>query len=388
MNYAYSYLQTAVTIIQKYNGGIPLHHYLKQYFSQHKQHGSKDRKYIRQLCYNYYRLGHSLANNTIEQRMQAALFLCNEYDELWATLLPNHWLSTWKGNMQERIAFLHKEINFSLPSVFPFKQVLSTSIELEALAESYLVQPLLFIRIRPGKETSILHLLKKENLAFDLCGINCMALPPSTPIHQYLHIDKEAVIQDASSQKVAGLMKLVQPPPANVWDSCAGSGGKSLLAFDLWNHIHLTVSDKRKSILTNLQKRFSEAGIKNYEMLQIDLSKPAKRLTSSFELIICDAPCTGSGTWSRTPEQLYFFKENTINSYAQLQHNILRNTLPHVKNKGYFLYITCSVFKKENEEAVNYIQSVGKFKLIAREYIKGFQQRSDTLFAALFQKQL
>jgi 16S rRNA (cytosine967-C5)-methyltransferase len=387
MNYAHSYLQTAVSIIQKYNGTIPLHHYLKQYFSQHKQHGSKDRKHIKQLCYNYYRLGHSLNTSTVAQRLQAALFLCNEYNELWATTLPNHWLPVWNSNLQERIAFLHEEINFSLSSVFPFQKALSPFIEFEALAESFLIQPLLFIRIRPGKEISTLHLLKKENLRFEICGTNCIALPPSTLIHQYLHINKDVVIQDISSQKVASVMKLIQPPPATVWDGCAGSGGKSLLAFDLWNHIQLTVSDKRKSILSNLQKRFYEAGIQNYKMLQIDLSRPAKQLTSSFELIICDAPCSGSGTWSRTPEQLYFFKENLINTYARLQRNILKNALPHVKDKGYFLYITCSVFKQENEEAVNYIQSIGKFKIIIMEYMKGFKQRSDTLFVALLQKQ-
>jgi 16S rRNA (cytosine967-C5)-methyltransferase len=54
---------------------------------------------------------------------------------------------------------------------------------------------------------------------------------------------------------------------------------------------------------------------------------------SNFELIICDAPCTGSGTWSRTPEQLYFFDEKKIEQYALLQKKIVSTIIPRLKER-------------------------------------------------------
>ena len=57
-----SYFNTAIKIIQLYDGAIPLSHFLKQYFSENKKHGSKDRKIITHACYNFYRLGFALKN--------------------------------------------------------------------------------------------------------------------------------------------------------------------------------------------------------------------------------------------------------------------------------------------------------------------------------------
>jgi 16S rRNA (cytosine967-C5)-methyltransferase len=55
-----------------------------------------------------------------------------------------------------------------------------------------------------------------------------------------------------------------------------------------------------------------------------------------------------------------------------------------VKKNGCFLYITCSVFEKENEEVVSFIQNNLPLQLIAREYLKGYDEKADTLFVALF----
>ena len=95
-------------------------------------------------------------------------------------------------------------------------------------------------------------------------------------------------------------------------------------------------------------------------------------------------PCSGSGTWSRTPEQLYFFEESKIAYYANLQKKIISNAVKALKPGSVLLYITCSVFTEENEDAVNFIQEQLHLKLVSANYFKGYQQRADTLFAALF----
>ena len=105
-------------------------------------------------------------------------------------------------------------------------------------------------------------------------------------------------------------------------------------------------------------------------------------------MIIADVPCTGSGTWSRTPEQLYFFNHQTIERFSDLQKRILSNVIPFLKSEGYLLYITCSVFKKENEEIAGFIKEKLLLELIRSEVLKGYDKKADTMYAALFKKAL
>ncbi len=101
-------------------------------------------------------------------------------------------------------------------------------------------------------------------------------------------------------------------------------------------------------------------------------------------MIIADVPCTGSGTWARTPEQLLYFRKEQIEKYTSLQKKILQNVIPHLKKGGHLLYVTCSVFKKENEEIVTFIQEELHLTLINMEILKGYEMKADTMFAALF----
>ena len=159
------------------------------------------------------------------------------------------------------------------------------------------------------------------------------------------------------------------------------------MAKDMLGDIDLTVSDVRESILINLKKRFVEAGIKNYSSKVIDLShSPFTTHYSPFDLIIADVPCSGSGTWGRTPEQLSFFQSTAIETYSDLQKKIVSNTVMQLKQGGYFLYITCSVFSKENELNVEWMQEELKLQLVKQEVIKGYAAKADTMFAALLKR--
>jgi 16S rRNA (cytosine967-C5)-methyltransferase len=205
-------------------------------------------------------------------------------------------------------------------------------------------------------------------------------------VDRLVELDKEAVVQDYNSQRVLDFPHLREMPAEPlVWDCCAASGGKSILAYDTLPAIRLTVSDIRESILQNLEKRFRAAGITHYNRFVIDLSVPdPKPRKPVFDLILCDAPCTGSGTWSRTPEQMYFFKKEKLSHYAKLQMTIVANAAKSLKPGGYFLYITCSVFKMENEGVVDFIREHLPLQLLSATYFTGFDKKADTLFAALF----
>ncbi|HEX4878112.1 MAG TPA: Fmu (Sun) domain protein, partial [Chitinophagaceae bacterium] len=158
---------------------------------------------------------------------------------------------------------------------------------------------------------------------------------------------------------------------------------------DMLGDIDLTVSDVRESILANLKKRFATAGIKKYKCFIADLTKDdAIAQQIKFDLVIADVPCSGSGTWSRTPEQLFYFDETKIEQYAALQKKILSNVIPAVRPGGFLLYITCSVFAKENEDVIDFITQQTGLVLVKSVLLKGYEMKADTMFAALLQKTL
>ncbi len=383
----FAHLNTAVQVINQYKGQQPFGIFIKDFFRQDKKYGSRDRKSISHLCYCYFRLGKSYPLLPVEERIVAGLFLCS--------VTPNEMLAQLKPawNDKATLPVEEKALEFlpSALSIFPWKDALSTGVDHEAFSTSFLVQPQLFLRIRPGKEKIVKQKLDAAGLSYAMPAPHCIALPNASKIDEVILLNKEGVIQDYSSQRVGELLQpgLLPPVPGmRVWDCCAASGGKSILAWDVLGAIDLTVSDIRDSIIANLKKRFTAAGITKYRSFVADLSNPqaSLQLFAAPQLIIADVPCSGSGTWSRTPEQLYYFDKAAIGRYSSLQQKIVRRVLEKLAPGGHFLYITCSVFREENEEVVNFMQQQFGLSIVKMELLSGYDQQADTMFAALLKK--
>lgn len=101
-----------------------------------------------------------------------------------------------------------------------------------------------------------------------------------------------------------------------------------------------------------------------------------------FDVIIADVPCSGSGTWGREPENLYFFTREKLENYTQKQFNIASNTLKFLKTGGMFYYITCSVFEEENFGIINKLSQETSIEILNYEYINGYKLRADNMFVA------
>ena len=414
----FSHLNTATQLIQQYRGEEPLPHFLKGFFGAHKKFGSKDRKRISHLCYVFYRVCRGFSYEIplqraedIQQVIVAGLFLCEyESDDLLAAMKPT-WNQMISAGTREKVVVINQDLSpghFRIEDIFPATNELSPAIDKVELNLSHLVQPDLFIRVRPGYTDVVHQKLTKANVPYQVLSGSAVRLPNGLRIDDVIDLDREAVVQDLSSQRVGEFLfdylgdAGVHPGElAKVWDCCAASGGKSILAKDVLTNVDLTISDVRESILVNLKKRFQKAGIFNYNSFTADLShtasrrpapKPANRgdlilsRNSPFDLIVADLPCTGSGTWSRSPEQLYFFLHDKIEEYSQLQKNILMNILPHLKETGKLLYITCSVFRKENEAIIDFLVDTFRLKVERMELLKGYDKKADTMFAALLSR--
>jgi 16S rRNA (cytosine967-C5)-methyltransferase len=387
IKYALQYLQSATTILQQYDGSMPLQHFLKSFFSADKKFGSKDRRNISHLCYSYFRLGHAGKHLAVKDRIAIVLFV-SKADE-WQQLFPADWIEQLNLDTPARLELVKKTFDIHAEDIFPFYQ-LSAGIMQAEFAWSHIHQPKLFIRIRSGKEAYARKHLMAANIEFEEVSEHAFAFKNNTKVDEVLKINEDYVVQDINSQRVGEFMQLAKRPYyMKVWDCCAASGGKSILAHDVLKDIQLTVTDVRASIINNLKNRLQQAQVKNYTSFVADVANQtalaATLKNEQFDLVICDAPCSGSGTWGRTPEQLYYFNEEKINTYATIQQQVAMNAIGYVKQGGYLLYITCSVFRQENEDVVNNLQQRFNLRLIQMHVLQGYGMQADTMFAALLQ---
>ncbi len=393
-----SYLNSAKKIIELYSGQEPLTNFLKKFFAANKKYGSKDRKHIAAICYSYFRLGKAAAEETIEEDILRGLFLSEQsFNEIIHFFKPD-WDEFIGKPVKEKTAF----INFPVKKIFPFKNELTAAVSHMEFCESFLKQPKLFLRVRPHKKNIVIQKLQKAKIPLALIDDECIALANSTKLDDIIDADTEVVIQDYNSQQVFNFLQnfSIDKPVITAWDCCAASGGKSILLFDiLKRHVELTVSDIRLPILLNLHQRFNKAGIKNYNYFIGDLNTPGfkfpiliskgvqgKLPIHNYQMIVCDVPCTGSGTWGRTPENLFYFESEIIDDYVQRQKQIVSNVIPFLKEEGLLFYITCSVFKKENEDVALFIKEKFQMQLLHMELLKGYDKKADSMFVAVFTK--
>jgi 16S rRNA (cytosine967-C5)-methyltransferase len=389
MNRYERYLRLSDDIIASYNGSEPFASFIKKYFAANKQLGSRDRKQISQCCFAYFRTGHLLDGLEVSRRILSALFLCsNDNHEMIAQLYPE-WLPHIHLPVKDKCRFLG--IDWSKEKIFPWLKYLSDEVEADSFIISHLSQPDLFLRIRNKSLHKVTAQLDAAELKYSIVGDSTIRLPNGAKVDEVLSINKDVIIQDYSSQQIADLFKHLpfkQSASFKVWDACAASGGKAILLKDFFPNALLTVSDIRQSILVNLDKRFKEAALSYEQAFVTDLSKaiPDALSSESFDLIMADIPCTGSGTWSRTPEWLRYFEEKQIAEYAALQFRIIKNIVPLLKKGGYLLYATCSVFKEENEAQIARLLEDFNLSLIASGMIRGYTHKADTMYGALLQK--
>ncbi|MBO9154933.1 RsmB/NOP family class I SAM-dependent RNA methyltransferase [Chitinophaga sp. GCM10012297] len=372
-----NYMNAAEEIVAAYDGSLPLHHFLKNFFKARPHMGSRDRRRVQQLVYQYYRLGKWQPQLDVRERMLLGTFLCETSPDALLGFFKPEWNERITGTVIDKLVFLN--LRWDAASAFPFVSHLSEGIDPEAFTLSYLQQPRLFIRARPGKKAAILRLLEDAGVAHETTG-DAIALANGIKIEELLPDKRAYEVQDLSSQETGHRFR--PQPKERWWDCCAASGGKSILLHDQQPSIGLTVSDVRASILENLHKRFAEAGIKQYDARVLDLTKPVTGFRP-FKGIILDAPCSGSGTWGRSPEHLFYFTEDRITEYAALQKKIAKHVTPLLEPGGRLVYITCSVFKEENEDAVTFLQNECGLEIEESGVIKGYDREADTMFVAV-----
>ena len=159
-------------------------------------------------------------------------------------------------------------------------------------------------------------------------------------------------IQDEGSQLLALLVGA--GPEMRVVDWCAGAGGKTLaLAMTMENRGHLVACDVSAPRLEGAVRRLRRAGVQNSERhLVIPGDKWAKRRAGTFDRVLVDAPCTGTGTWRRNPDARLRLRAQDLAELVPKQAAILDAAARLAKVGGRLVYATCSLLPEENEDQV------------------------------------
>src|SRR5262249_23399993 len=162
-------------------------------------------------------------------------------------------------------------------------------------------------------------------------------------------------VQDEGSQ-LAALLSGAKPGD-QVIDLCAGAGGKTLALAALLKkkgQIYATDIDKRR--LAPIHKRLERAGARNVQVHtphgKGDLQDLLADRQNSADLVLIDAPCTGTGTWRRNPDAKWRTRPGALEVRMKEQAAVLDHAAPLVKPGGRIAYVTCSVLAEENGDQV------------------------------------
>jgi 16S rRNA (cytosine967-C5)-methyltransferase len=159
-------------------------------------------------------------------------------------------------------------------------------------------------------------------------------------------------IQDEGSQ-LAALLSGAKPGQ-NVIDLCAGGGGKTLaLAAMMANEGQIFATDSDIRRLAPIHDRLARAGVTIVEVRTPRAKADAMMdLNGTADLVLVDAPCTGSGTWRRNPDAKWRLRPGSLSPRVTDQATVLDRALALARPGGRIVYITCSVLPQENDEAI------------------------------------
>jgi 16S rRNA (cytosine967-C5)-methyltransferase len=165
-----------------------------------------------------------------------------------------------------------------------------------------------------------------------------------------LLVEGQVAVQDAGSQAVAALVGA--EPGMTVVDLCAGAGGKTLaLAADMAGEGRIVACDTDRRRLRELGPRARLAGAAAMiEERLLDPGKEAERLldlAGAADRVLVDAPCSGTGTWRRTPDLRWRLDPARLGRLTALQGRLLKVAAPLVRPGGRLVYAVCSVLEEE-----------------------------------------
>jgi 16S rRNA (cytosine967-C5)-methyltransferase len=376
--------QTAIELLDELPTDRPADLYLSRYFRSHRYIGAKDRRAIAQLVYDVLRRRAQLdwwvangdaAPSDNRQRVIAALALIDHWD---ADAIAGAFdggryrpqpLSDHEAAVVGRIGAngagldapgQSDDVRSNYPTWLQAELQASIGGELGREMGALLEPAPLDLRVNrlKGSRDRALGLLAEEGVEtaptpYSPDGLRLSkrrTLPTLKAFNEGL-----IEVQDEGSQLAALLVDA--RPGQLVADYCAGGGGKTLaMAATMRNQGRIIACDTDERRLAAIGPRLARAGVTIAEGALLDEDGQGEGLeANSFDRVLVDAPCSGTGAWRRNPDAKWRFTEPDLAAEIARQREILAVAadLPK-KAGGRLVYVTCSILRSENEAQIKW----------------------------------
>lgn len=203
------------------------------------------------------------------------------------------------------------------------------------------------LRLNKGSRARVIEQLQGEGLYFVPTPYSPIGIRSAERVNLNNCVAyKEGVIevQDEASQLAAILADV--RPEHKIIDYCCGAGGKSLtMAFLMNRQGKIQIHDINRSRLEAVKERAVRLDVKNLEIIE----EVGDR---DYDRFVIDAPCSGTGTWRRSPDAKYRLTPETLKELNKTQAALLEKAFNHIRRGGRVVYITCSILRDENEDII------------------------------------
>ncbi|NLK85383.1 MAG: 16S rRNA (cytosine(967)-C(5))-methyltransferase RsmB [Aeromonadales bacterium] len=224
---------------------------------------------------------------------------------------------------------------------------------LEIMKESNEHAPM-FLRVENSKISTEEY--KKSLEAFSINAFTIEQSPCTLLLEEPQGVDKlpffdkgYIAVQDLAAQETAPLLELKDGD--RVLDTCCAPGGKSAHILDICQNVKLVCSDVDAKRLESAKKNLLRLN-RTPEFVLADVSEDTKQFEGTFDKILVDAPCSGTGVIRRHPDIKWLRRKKDIEKLIQTQEKILDNAFSLLNKGGILVYTTCSILKQENDEQI------------------------------------
>lgn len=342
----------AIEVLETINSGAFAEQALTAWARASRFAGSKDRAAVRDHVFDVLRARRSLGDGT-GRNLMAQLLLRGGLDIdahfSGAGHAPAPLTDAERTELAQPIA-LSRAAACDLPDwLWPlWQESLGSDAQTTARAQQARADVFLRVNQRRGSVKTAIDALAAEGIAAS----------PHRSVQGCLQVTQNARRVKTSAAYMDGLVELqdaasqfaVTATPVRegcrFLDFCAGGGGKALAFADRYNAV-VFAHDIAPKRMVDLPARAARAGVKIGQLTTAQVAEQGP-----FDVVFCDAPCSGSGTWRRTPDAKWRLTPERLALLQDVQADVLATAAPLVHPKGVLVYATCSVLHGENDDAV------------------------------------
>ncbi len=370
------WLSAAIEILEVIdNRHLPAKHALSDWGRSHRFAGSKDRAAIGNLVYDVLRSKASLAFLMQEESpraitLAAAVHQWGETPESLTDLFQADKFAPTPLSEQERqqlsqpmgealkTAPLWVQANIPEWCAPKFQEQFKDQLIEEGRAMAHRAPLDIRVNTLKTNKEKLAKAVQRYGATPTNLAPNALRIAPSTGAKKAPNIEAEAAhgkgwfeVQDEGSQIACQLTGVKAGD--QVLDLCAGAGGKTLaLSAMAENKGQIHAYDNDKQRLRPIFERLKRAGCRNVQTHEAGNEAALSALEQSMDVVLVDAPCTGTGTWRRHPDAKWRLSEQALKQRKEEQANVLSDAVKYLKPEGRLVYVTCSLLREENEQQI------------------------------------